>query len=112
MRNCNDKIKVLSGKSTNKPLTLGEDLSLNQLINMTETVCSFYSGYPEVTDDYKESCPDCPLSLWFCDKLSTMTDDYLRELMIEYGKIITLKQKYHIETYAEGVKVEKELTGK
>ena len=41
-----------------------------------------------------------------------MTDDYLRKLMIEYGKIITLKQKYHIETYAEGVKVEKELTGK
>ena len=112
MRKCNDKIKVLSGKSIGKPLTLGEDLSLNQLIKMTETICSFYSGYPEVKAEYKESCPDCPLSLWFCDKLSTMTDDYLRIVMIEYGKIITLKQKYHIETFDEGLKVEKELTGK
>ena len=112
MRNCNDKFKASGTNAPNTPLTLGEDLSLNQLINMTETVCSFYSGYPEVTDDYKESCPNCPLNLWSCDKLSTMTDDYLRKLMIEYGKIITLKQKYHIETYAEGVKVEKELTGK
>ena len=110
------KITGTATKMVNERLTLGEELPVTQLLKMTETICNFYSGYPEVTDDYKKSCPDCPLSLWYCDKLSTLTDEYLRTVMLEHGKIITLKQKYHIHKYSDAMKVkrmcDKEISGK
>lgn len=113
MRDCKEYIKVRTTREVSrKNLTLGEDLPVSQLVYMIETICSFYSGYPDVTDEYKESCPDCPLNLWFCDKLSTLTDDFLREVLVEYGKIITLKHKYNVRNFTESKKLEKVICGK
>lgn len=99
MKNHNEKIIIKNPQPVYNQLTMGDDISVTHLIKMTETICNFYSGYPDVKDNYKASCPDCPLSIWFCDKLSTLTDEYLRVLCVEYGKIITLKRKYNVSDY-------------
>lgn len=114
MKNYTDMIKVKTPnpKMVFPTLTLGEELPITQLLKMTETICHFYSGYPNVKEEYKESCPNCPLSMWYCDKLSTLSDEYLREVMVEYGKILTLREKYSVHNYEEKLVWEKEKGGK
>lgn len=112
MKNYSDKVTVRTPRFVNETLTMGNDISVTNLLKMTETVCNFYSGYPKVKDEYKNSCPNCPLSIWFCDKLSTLSNEYLRELCVEYGKIITLKQRYNVVSYDDYVSRNLETTVK